>query len=45
MLKDEERFLTSKLTEYEKAELISLTKLNGTYQTFKGRIDELFKEN
>jgi len=45
MLKDEEKFLTSKLTEYEKAELISLTKLNGTYQTFKARIDELFQEN
>jgi len=45
LLKVEERFLTSKLTEYEKDELISLTKQNGTYQTFKARIDELFQEN
>lgn len=45
VLKYEERYLSERLALYEKNELIELMKLNGNYQTFKARIDELFKES
>jgi len=44
VLRYEEKYLTQRLAEYEKNELIELMKINGNYQTFKSRIDELFKE-
>ena len=45
ILRQEENYLNSKLADYEKTELIELMKIGGNYQTFKARIDELFKES
>jgi hypothetical protein len=45
ILKQEESYLNGKLAEFEKQELIELMKIGGNYQTFKARVDELFKES
>jgi uncharacterized membrane protein YgaE (UPF0421/DUF939 family) len=45
ILRQEEIYLNGKLARFEQEELNDLMKINGNYQTFKARIDELFKES